>query len=341
MNSEQMITAYLDSYRSLCRQLGQDDPRVVEAFGKLRDLIIVEIYFMKPIRYLISDEEMSGFVIFVIDDIKCITDKYIKSIGPFLTFLGDAMEKRAFTYLAELSRQRSTHRTYLQFQSIYSLAVSEKSPENVCLAREEAAETRKDRACSLQKLRYLCDQNPDRVRKLFTFLCTLMPFVSIDVIDSFCTALNCDRSQTLIICERIKAIQSRDDVHRRSRYHMSKVTDFHWEKILENEGKARTSLNAEGHRKKADFHRDKLQQALSGFKNAKMNVPYRTICAVLNMSQSEVALYVMHAKHLLVKVLSESPTKRMLDRFRSGEIRLPRFEPFLEFGILHQGKKSA
>ena len=121
---------------------------------------------------------------------------------------------------------------------------------------------------------------------------------------------------------------------------MSRMADFHWEKVMENEGKARIMLKAQEPRRLAEYHREKHGEALKGLHNAKMNVSYRTIAAILNLTPETVALYVMHAKHILQRTLEETPTKRMVARFESGEIRLPRFEPFSEFGIGAHGQSA-
>lgn len=332
MNAEQQIVFHLQSYLSLSNKLGEDDPRVVDAFGKLRDLIIVEVYFMKAIRYLLKDEEMSGFVIYIDGDIKTMVHRYRENRGPFYPYLKETMEKRALSYLRDKMRIANIQRTCVDIQSSYSMAVAE-SPEEILSNREADAEYRHERKYNMKMLSYFCQQNPSRVKKLFVFLCTLMPFLSADVIDRFCSTLNCDRNQTLVISDCLDEIRKIYDKSRSSKAHMTKMINIHWAKIIENENLARLSLNPEKPKMMADFHRSKLNEVIKGFKKAKMNIPYRIVGKLVNLDPTTVGLYVMHSKHILNRVLKVQPSRSMLKSFKNDDKKLPRFEPFKEFGI--------
>ena len=332
MNAEQQIVFHLQSYLGLSRKLGEDDPRVVEAFGKLRDLIIVEIYFMKAIRYLLTDEEMSGFVIYINKDIKAMVHRYRETRGPFYHYLKETMEKRAMSYLRDKMRIANIQRTCIEIQSSYSMMVAE-SPEEILSKRETEAENRQQRKYNMKMLGYFCQQNPSRVRKLFVFLCTMMPFLSADVIDRFCSTLNCDRNQTAIISECLDEIRKIYDKTRSSKAHKTKMINIHWAKIIENENLARLSLDPEKPKMMADFHRNKLNEVIKGFKKAKMNIPYRVVGKLVNLDSTTVGLYVLHSKHILNRVLKEQPSRSMLKSFKNDDNKLPRFEPFKEFGI--------
>ena len=67
MTGEQLISLNLKTYLSMKKQYGKDNPDVMKLYGKLKDMIIVEIYFMEDLRTLLDEEEMSGFVLFAND----------------------------------------------------------------------------------------------------------------------------------------------------------------------------------------------------------------------------------------------------------------------------------
>ena len=331
MNSEKLIAVHLQSYMSMRKELGKDDPLVVESFGKLWDLIMVEIYFMKSVRYLLKDEEMSGFVIHINDDIRSIVDSYRPSCGDFMPYLQHSVENRAISYLRDRLRIMNIRKTIVELQLSFPTAVAESSPEEALCIKEERAESTLERKNVLHMLGYVCFQNPSRVRKLFVFLCTLLPFLSKDVVDRFCRALNCDRVQTEEISSRLRSFQGEST--RSSRAYQERMVDYHWSKVMENEHLARMSLHSERPMGMAVFHRNKLQQALRFTKRAKMNVSYKYVAKIVNLDTTTVGLYVMHAKHILQKVLNLPPTKAMQRSLDRGDIRLPRFEPFREFKI--------
>ncbi len=340
MNAEQLIESNLKSYQSLRRELGEDDPRVIRSLGTLRDLIIVEIYFMKSLRIILEDEEMSGFVLFVDGDIQGLLDGYRQSKGPFMPYLKESMERRAKSYLREKMRKFAIQRTCFEFTSTYTMTVAETSPEDHLCHREDVRESRQERSSAIGMLRYACQRNPSRVRKLFVFLCTLMPFLSVDVIDRFCIALNCDREQTAAISRCIEGIRESLDKRRTSKAYMGRMINLHWAKILENDGLSRFSLNPEVPKVKADFHRLKLSEAIKGSRRAKMNVPYKIIGDLMNIGASTVSLYVMHSKLILQRILKAAQTK-VNGKFRKAEdVKLPRFEPFREFNMRTMDKSA-
>jgi hypothetical protein len=168
----------------------------------------------------------------------------------------------------------------------------------------------------------------------------MVPFLSANVIDRFCEAINCDRKQTMTIARELCRIQQEEEQNRYSRSYISRMVDYHWAKILEYEGHAMISLDPELQKSKADYHRTLLSGFQKGMDKAKMNVTYSIVARILNMDSTTVASYVMHSKHLLEKVLTTSPSRNMNRFIRKGNGELSRFMPFEVFGISHTEKPA-
>ena len=333
MNAEQLISIHLETYRSMRRELGEDNDDVAAFYAKLKDMIIVEAYFMRSIRYLVKDDEMSGFVLYIDKFIKNIVDNYDGSRGYFMPYLKESLEKRALSYLEDHMCTVNMQRSCIEFQSAGYMSVAQPSPEEAFFIKEEELEAKTRQSRRFGILSRLCARNPIRRKKLFIFFCTMVPYLSRDVIDRFCESINCDRRQTLVIVNRLCSIYEQEESHRYSKSYLSRMVDYHWAKILEHEGHARVSSKPEKSVAMAEFHRIRLKESLSGMNNAKMNIPYSIVADVLNTDPTTVALYVMHSKHLLEKVLSSSPAGSRCRSFESGQEELPLFKPFSVFGI--------
>lgn len=302
-------------------------------YSQLRDMLIVEIYFMSSLRELLNEDEMSGFVLFINDDLDGIINSFRRNRGHFYPYLKEALENRAMAYLNLKLKAISMHRSYLEFYNPYSMNVAEQTAEDVYFIKEAAREERRNKALMFNELRYMCSRVKSRRKKLFTFFCTIVPFLSRDVIDAFCESINCDREQTLIIAQRLCLIQERENENRYSKCYLSKMVDFHWAKILEYEGHAEIALNPDIYKKKADFNRKRLKESLKSFFNAKMNTSYAAVASLLNLDTRTVATYVLYAKRILNRVISDAQLIDETKQPRFKQNRLPRFEPFRVFGI--------
>ena len=333
MNSEQLISIHLEAYRSLCASLGKDNEESVRLYSKLKDMIVVEIYFMKSIRCLLKEEEMAGFVIFVNDDIRTILDNYKGSRGCFMTYLKESMEHRAMSYLDLQMQTVNMRRAFLEFKGAGSFYIDEKTPEDMLCVSETASEQRVKQMQRFNMIRYMCIMNPVRRKKLFTFFCTIVPFLSLNIIDRFCETINCDRKQALAIAGRLCLIHEKEDHSRYSRSYQKRMVDYHWAKILEYEGHAMIALDPDSQKAKADYHRALLKESLSGLIKSKMNVNYSVVAGILNLDPTTVALHVLHSKQMLERILVSSPPRNMIRLAKRGNRELPRFMPFEVYGI--------
>ena len=333
MTAEQLISLNLKTYLSMKERCGKDDPEVAKLYGKLKDMIIVEIYFMGFLRNLLNDDEMSGFILYINDDLDDIIDSFRKDRGHFMCYLKDSLENRAMAYLNMRVKRYSMRTSYIDFHKPDILSVAEASPEEVYINRENAVEAGRRKAVVYNALRNMCIRVKSRREKLFTFFCTVVPFLSRDVIDGFCESINCDRRQTLMIAKHLCRIQARENDNRYSKFYMSRMIDFHWAKILEYEGHAKLALDPEPYRKKADLNRKRLKESIRGFSNAKMNASYSAVADILNLDPKTVALYVMYAKKILERVMKNVSLYDERSIASMNQYVLPRFEPFVVFGI--------
>ena len=107
MTAEELLSDRARRYIDLSERYGRTAQCVAETFNELRELTIIEVYFMKSVRSLLSVEEMSGFVIYVEGHVDRIINSYSDGRGEYPAFLRCAMERLALNYLKmKTSRER-------------------------------------------------------------------------------------------------------------------------------------------------------------------------------------------------------------------------------------------
>ena len=344
MTAQEVLCRYVDSYVRLSARYSESSKRVADAYGKLRDLLLVELYFMKPVRILVHEDEMSGFVIYVEKKLRDIVDSYRPEKSDFMPYFSHIMEYRALNYLEEKRRSKLIAHAYENYYMCQVEQVAERSPEEIYLEQIERLEDERKQRKLMDRLRYVCACRPSRRRNLFILLCTLLPYLSSDAIDDFCRALNCNREQTFAIADYLRSVQEEKDGSRGSRNYSRNRLDSLWIRKMEMEyvfehSARRNSTLAENIRK------------ITAMINAieadprKMNVEYPVLGKLLNMESYSIAYAVYAAKKLLGVVLGEEKDNGYIVKqanMTTGRkyIRLKRLDPFKDFGIRTLQKKT-
>lgn len=329
MDSEQLLCEQLRRYLELSSTEGQDSERTEKQYIRLRDMIIVEIYFMKSVRYIISDEEMSGFILYMEHYLFKIIADYDPEIGSFLPYLRKAMEYKAFSYLDCQSRERQVRRSYIRYY-LPQEAVSEPSPEDVFVQKENLFEEELQKLLSIMRLKKVCSLRPARQRWLFILLCTMMPNLSMDIIDTFCDAMNCDKRQTFAIADYIQTV-CRADYGRYSREYLLKRRDFYWMRTIELQGRIQTSLSTGLYERQLEYQRQQMKNLVWEIQSSKMHIPYPVLGEILNLKPSIIASAVFQSKKILETAAGLNKKCRASAKVKEPVIT--RFEPFKVFNI--------
>ena len=344
MTAQEVLCQYVDRYVKLSARYSESSKRVTEAYGKLRDLLLVELYFMKPVRILVHEEEMSGFVIYVEKKLRDIVDSYQPEKSEFMPYFSHIMEYRALNYLEEKRRSKLISHAYENYYMCQAEEVAERSPEEIYMEKLGKLEDEKKQKKLMDKLRYVCACRPSRRRNLFILLCTLLPYLPSDAIDDFCRVLNCNREQTFAIADYLRSVQDEKDLSRGSRLYNRNRLDSLWVRKMEMEYAFEHS--ARRNRTLAENIR-RISAMISSIESdtRKMNVEYPVLGKLLNMEPYSIAYAVYAAKKLLSVVLGEEPDSGYIGRQANTTtgrryVRLKRLDPFKEFGIRKLRKRT-
>lgn len=336
MTAQETLSGYVDRYLKLSSRYGPDSDIVTDVYRKLRDLMIVEIYFMKSVRIIVHEEELSGFILYVERSLRDIVDAFKTDIGQFPVYFRHVMEFRAFSYLRDKRRRTSTEKAY-ERTFLFQEEVAERSPEDCFFENQEKLEFEKQHRKIAERLRFVCNCHPSRRRNLFIFLCTLLPYLSSDAIDDFCSILNCDRRQTFAIADYLCAVQNESDTGRTSRSYFKARKDFFRMRLMElecsyeNAGRHDSGLSDE-------IGRCRLMLSNRDSETRKMNVEYPILGEVLNLEPAKIASAVYYSRRILSMVLGNDSQDGYLGKQLKGRSyrkpgRMEKLEPFKAFGI--------
>lgn len=337
MTAQEVLCEYVDLYLQATVRFGQESDKAAEVYCKLRDLLLAELYFMKPVRIIVKEEELSGFVIYIEKRLRSIVDSYRPDKSGFMHYFSHVAEYRALSYLAEKKRQRLTTCAFENYYMHNAEEVAERSPEDVYIEREEIRESERRQKRLMDKVRYICACRPSRRRNLFIFMCTLLPHLSSDAVDNFCRVLNCDRKQTFAIADYLCAVRAMGDATRSSRAYSRIRKDRLWMRKMEME----YVFDHSDRRNTALLDNiNKIRALLSNIDidRRKMNVEYPILGELLNMKPASVASAVYTSRKVLSAALGEGQPDSYIGiqaRTYAGRrhVKLDRFEPFSAFGI--------
>ena len=338
MTAQEVLCQYVDKYMRLSTRYGESSKRVADAYCKLKDLLLVELYFMKAVRVIVHEEELSGFVLYVESRLRSIIDSYRPDQSPFMPYFEQIMEYRALSYIKQKRKRGLIALAYEHYYMHSAEEVAESSPEDAYMNSIERLESERKRKKLMDRLRYVCACRPCRRRNLFILLCSLMPHLSNDAIDDFCRELNCNRDQTFAIADYLRSELENKEKTRGSRFYSRDRLDYFWSRKMEME------YAFDHSDRRSVCLSDNIRRITSLISNLetdrrKMNVEYPVLGKLLNLEPSRIAYAVYSSRKLLDIVVNgnagENSYIGMQARTTVGRKRvfLSRLDPFRDFGI--------
>ena len=336
MDSEELLQEQARLYIRLSGDPGADPERIEREFMKLKDMVIVEVYFMKAVRAIITKDEMSGFILFVEKDLRTMMDAFDPDRSCILAFLRHCMELRALSYLASVRRSRCLNSR----RSIDNLMTGDfhgqPGPEDILLREDPPGEP----GTAAVRLRSICAAKPSRRRSLFIFICTLLPSLTSDTVDNFCRILNIDRAQTTVIADYLADASGPAGSGRKSRQYLRQRRNYFNMRRIELESHIISALDSNPLEKKLTYQKIQLSRLGSRIAHRRMNVSYRILSELLGLDTRQIATAVHYSKTMMELVNMENMDnytgpfrKALLLSMKKPAPEIPVFEPFPEFGI--------
>ena len=341
MTAEELLSDRARRYIDLSERYGRTAQCVAETFNELRELTIIEVYFMKSVRSLLSVEEMSGFVIYVEGHVDRIINSYSDVRGEYPAFLRCAMERLALNYLKMKTSRERICSSYVRYYLPYSGPVASAGPEEDIIRPDLVAE--RDEQCSpvAERLRYMCARRPGRQKKIFIFLCTVISQLPDETVERICRVFNFDREQTFAVGDYLSTANfDRFRTDRSASIYYSGRLDYQWAKVVDKETSA-WCLGDRDASREAEACRRTLWNLLEASRKAKKKIRYSLIAEVLNLDTETIATAVSLSSGYLRSMADERSLGtdyslrgfELLDEQERRNLSLPEFRPFDVFGI--------
>ena len=338
MTAQEVLCQYVDKYIKLSSRYGESSKSVTDIYCKLKDLLLVELYFMKTVRIIVHEEELSGFVIYIESSLRNIIDAYRPDQSDFMPYFTQVMEYRALSYVKQRRKRGLTALAYEHYYLRYAEEVAESSPEDAYMDNLDRLDEERRRKKLMDRLRYVCACSPCRRKNLFILLCSLMPYLSSDAIDDFCIELNCNREQTFAIAEYLRSALDSKDRSRGSRFYTRNRLDYLWSRKMEMEY---VFDHSDRRSRRLSDKIQRITDLISNFETdrGKMNVEYPVIGKLLNLEPCRIAYAIYSSRKLLDIVINgDSHGNSYIGiqaRTTVGRRRvfLSRLDPFRDFGI--------
>lgn len=341
MTSEEVLSDRARRFLELSERFGRTARCTADSFNELRELTIVEIYFMKPVRSLITAEEMSGFVLYAESYVDRVIDSYRSGRGEYPMFLRCVMQKLACNYLKKMKTRERICSTYIRHYLPYCSPMFSPSPEEAVLAKEQPSGDGEDCAATAWRLKYLCMKRPEKHRKFFILFCAVYPLLSPETADRICRILNFRRSQTLALCDYMEKMN--DGIYgprHLQKQCFSEKMDYHWARLVASEasGEYRTDPVAA---RKAARCRQTMKNLLETAGRSRKKINYGIIAEILNTDRNSVASAVFSSMRNLEELADDSCEQTMyslnglkkLTLEQRMELSIPEFRPFEAFGV--------
>lgn len=319
------------------QKLNPEERKYKALYENIRRQCLVEIYTSPTISNLISEEELSGFLLYLDERLEQLVQSYKPDKNNFKKYLIQAASFRALNYISKkirmskmdfaLSKYVFTEEQTRIYNSQLHAFVDE--PQKVSIDEE-----------AIKFLRYMCIKRPSFHRKIFIYLLVVFPNLSSNTIDDFCSSFNIDIDQTLRISENI--FEKSADKHSFStRQKFLVKRNKNWSHILylqtelERANEIGTKSEQLELEMQANKYRERNEYACSKLETIKKKMRYSIIANELNIPTGTVSSSVYFMRNVLKAIGIEQERKRWLQA-SVKEVELPVFKPFFEFGLPYE-----
>ena len=311
--------------------------RQEKLFESIRTQSLLEIYTSPVITNLITEEELSGFLLYLNERLHPIVLAYRPERGSYIKYLIQSAAFRALNYISKKVKLAKLDFALSQYVYVEEKALTYNN-DWLKVAEEKTMSGNED---LIKILRYMCAKRQSYQRKIFIYLAGIHPCLTPDLIENICINLNFDIDQTLKIFERIYESSIKpDSVSTRMRLKDRRNKNWAYLLYTENEieyanltGSARKQMTLE---KQANKFKIRNKTANTKMEVLKNNISYSVVAKELNIPLGTVSSTAYFVKNLLESIGSD---ERYVQLGRPADVVLPRFEPFLAFG-LEDGKEE-
>jgi len=308
-SNKEQLPEMVQKLIKLYKKNKQESRHMLELYEEIRNICLVELYNYYPIRKILG-EEMSGFLLYFESHLKSLLTGYDTKKAPFEVYLKRFAEFKAHNYLYSIRKKNRRDSAILKthcedfFKENWDGDLVETYSNS-----EEMFEGGNLRA--IQTLRYICSKRISFQKRIFIFMCTLLPFMSINMIEHLCREFNFDVYQTLTVNELIYD-QIQNSTKRDMKDIYTQKRNDYWSKIVflqsefASEGvSAPCEEEKEKLRNSFEMYKYRKNIANNRIKEEKNKVDYNILSRILDIPVGTISSTTYTVKNIMEAILKD------------------------------------
>lgn len=334
------FTKSVTSYQKLKAQKAQEGntSKLKKLYEKIRTQSLIEVYISPVINKLITEEEMSGFILYLDERLETIVLAFRDGKTKFLNYLLQIAGFRALNYLEK--KERMAKMDFALSKYIYAQEQERQYNAQWKGIFEEKQKYEKQE--TIDFLKKLCTIRPSFQRKLFIYLLSIFPYLTAETIDSLCQDFNFSLAQTRTIFNRLfDRITKKNSSTLRKKYLEQRNVNWahflYMQDIIEEEKNLGVNEKQQQMRAQAERFMKRNESANYRLDILKKNMNYADIARELKIPAGTISSTIYFVKNIFEAIGMEGKRDyveivRQVGEVQAG-VKLPYFEPFKEFAL--------
>ncbi len=334
-NQMDQLSKSILSFQKLTKKYQQETQYMRKLYESIKGQCLVFIYMAPKIRKLISEEELSGFIIYLEERFKPIVLSFNHNKSSFENFLLKVASFRALNYLSKKIREERLDFALSKFSYLEEQARVSEKESYLFLNEQQCPE--KEREINI--LRYICTKRPSFQKRIFIYMLSIVPYLDAEFVEKICESFNIDLEETLAIVDVVVRKSTQIPINSREKY--LTIRNRNWSRLLY------TQLELEQVCENNKFEALQKREQLYLCKNENVNlkldtlkkkVNYSLLSEVLNIPIGTISSTIYLVKNVLKaigtdkfeKIADEGSLVSLIQNATIVE-ELPIFSPFKEF----------
>ncbi len=331
---------------------GGEERKQKRLYEAIRTQSLVAIYTSAIIARVITEEEMSGFILYLDERLPTIVLSYDCKKSGYMDYLLQMAAYRALNYIAKKIKMAKMDFALAQYVYVEQQEQSYIGWQSLI----EDDQTMYTDAETINILRYLCKKRPSFQKKIFIYLLGVLPYLSSDVVSNICNSFNIDLEQTMCIFQRIYDKSNKPEtVSRWQQFEQRR--NKNWSYFLYTQGEleyvSELGATKEVQKLEEQFARYKVrnESANSKLEAIRRKTSYTLIAKELHIPRGTVSSTAYFIRNVLEAIGLEKTKQEELAKknglisiirqsYQAEVVELPRFEPMLEFNLESSRKKA-
>lgn len=303
-------------------------------YEDIRTKSLIEVYISPILNKIISEEEMSGFILYLDERLEAIILGFKLGKGNYLAYLLQTATFRALNYLSR--KVRLARMDFALSKYVYA----EEQRQQYNADNFEDKEQGYIDQSSFNILKGMCNTRPSFQRKFFIYILSISAYLKTEVIEAICKDFNFDLKQTLfIINDLFEKAMSKDYTTTKQKYLERRNTN--WSQFLYIGTKIDEYRETGGIDqlqyldKQADKYMQTSKRANQRLDLLKRHMNYSDIASKLKIPIGTVSSTIYFIRSVLkaIGMKEVNPEiQELVERAKLEKNRvLPHFKPYCEF----------